>query len=60
VPDVPFVVGQHNRTASALPSRVRGLAASENGQAIAMAVDEQLWIWQQYPEEVKGIGFWTD
>jgi hypothetical protein len=60
VPDVPFVLGQQNRAASLLPSRVRGLATSENGQAIAMAVDDQLWIWQQYAEEVKGIGFWTD
>jgi hypothetical protein len=58
--DVPYAFGQHNKLASMIPTRVKGLATSENGEAIAVAIDEQLWIWQQYPEAFKGHGFWTD
>ena len=60
VTDMPFLFKVANRISSDFPSHVRGLSTSEDGQAMAMAVDNQLWIWQQYPEEVKGIGFWTD
>lgn len=60
VADIPFIFGLQNKKASDFPQHVRGLATSENGQAIALAVDDQLWIWQQLPEYEKGIGFWTD
>lgn len=60
VTDMPFVFQVANKIPSDFPSHVRGISTSEDGQALAMAVDNQLWIWQQYPEEVRGIGFWTD
>lgn len=60
VADIPFIFGLQNKKMSDFPQHVRGIATSENGQAIALAVDDQLWIWQQLPEYEKGIGFWTD
>lgn len=60
VGDIPFVFGQYNKMTSDFPQRVRGLSISENGRALALAVDNQLWVWQQLPEELRGSGFWTD
>ena len=60
VKDIPFIFNLQNKPMSDFPSHVRGMATSENGQAIALAVDQQLWIWQQHPEYEKGIGFWID
>ncbi|OHT02606.1 hypothetical protein TRFO_07018 [Tritrichomonas foetus] len=60
VGDMPFIFGLQNKKMSDFPSHVHGLATSENGEAIALAVDDQFWIWQQLPEYEKGIGFWLD
>ena len=39
---------------------VHGIAASDTGKMIAVAINDQFWVWQQLPEETKGTGFWTN
>ncbi|KAH0790098.1 hypothetical protein GPJ56_005993 [Histomonas meleagridis] len=60
VGDLPYVFGFDNRRSSDLPSRIKGIAVSEGGNCIALSIDNQFWVWQQYPEEVKGVGYWID
>ena len=39
---------------------IQGVSISEGGHGIAIALNNQIWVWQQYPGQVLGVGFWTD
>ena len=60
VDDIPFQFKLSKTPADAFNTHVKGFACSEDGQALALAIDDQFWIWRQYPEETLGIGIWTD
>ncbi|KAH0794589.1 hypothetical protein GPJ56_001614 [Histomonas meleagridis] len=48
------------KSTPSLSDHVQGIAISEDCNVIAISIDQEFWIWQQYPEETKGIGYWTD
>ena len=58
VEDIPFVF--KSPKGDVFNAHVKGFACSEDGQAVALAIDDQFWVWRQYPEETLGIGIWTD
>lgn len=45
---------------STFGSHVTGVSICEDGHVIALAIDSQFWVWHQYPENVLGVGIWTD
>lgn len=60
VKDVPYVMGLQNKPSTEFCSRVKGLATAETGKIFAVSVDDNLWVWQQLPEQPNGIGYWVD
>ncbi|OHT08715.1 hypothetical protein TRFO_04799 [Tritrichomonas foetus] len=48
------------KTVPKFSEHVQGFAISEDGSGIAIAIDNQFWVWQQYSENVLGVGFWTN
>lgn len=39
---------------------LRGVAVSDTGHMCAVATHENFWIWQQLPEQPRGVGWWYD
>ena len=60
VDDIPFQFKMQKQPEDAFNRHVKGFACSEDGQAMALAIDDQFWIWRQYPEQTLGIGIWKD
>lgn len=58
ISDIPFVFGQKSKTASKFSSRVKHFTVSDNGKIIALIFEDELWIWNQFPDGIMGTGFW--
>lgn len=60
LPNNPFNGFLSKFAYSTFGSHVSGVSICEDGHAIALAIDSQFWVWHQYPENVLGVGIWTD
>ncbi|OHT07106.1 hypothetical protein TRFO_05336 [Tritrichomonas foetus] len=60
VKDIPFIFNLSCKPTSSFSQKVKGIAISENNHEIVLAYDKQIWVWQQYHEEIIGSGFWTN
>lgn len=60
LPNNPFNGFLSKFAYSTFGSHVTGVSICEDGHAIALAIDTQFWVWHQYPEDVLGVGIWTD
>ena len=60
VSDVPYIFDLQAKPRSNLLQHIRGISASESGDIIALALDDQFWVWQQIRECSKGLGYWAD
>lgn len=60
LPSNPFANFFSKATDANFSSEVQGLSVSEDGHAIALALESQLWVWSQNTENCLGVGEWTD
>lgn len=60
LPNNPFAGFLAKFAYSTFGSHVSGVSICEDGHVIALAIDTQFWVWHQYPENVLGVGTWTD
>lgn len=60
VGDLPFIFSQQKKYQSPFASHVKHMAVNDDGRIIAVDFDDQLWVWNQLPEQVRGDGNWVN
>ncbi|OHT12765.1 hypothetical protein TRFO_17311 [Tritrichomonas foetus] len=60
VGDLPFIFSQQAKFGSPFSSHVKHMAVSDDARIIAVDFDDQLWVWNQLPEQVRGDGNWVN
>lgn len=60
VGDLSYIFSQQPKVASAFSSHINEMAVNDDGRIIAIDFDDQLWVWNQLPEEVRGDGNWIN
>ena len=60
VGDFPFIFSQQAKLQSSFASHVRHMAVNDDGRIIAVDFDDQLWVWNQLPEQIRGDGNWVN
>ena len=60
VGDIPFIFNLQSKVSSPFASHVKNMAVNDDGRIIAIEFDEEIWVWNQLPEEIRGDGYWIN
>lgn len=60
VGDFPFIFSRQAKLQSEFASHIKHMAVNDDGRIIAVDFDDQLWVWNQLPEQVRGDGNWVN